>query len=244
MRIFPAVLLLAAGSAAMSSAQAESFGASVNGVCSLAGTCPPTTSQASGGGTGAFYSYLDTLADGDIYSISGHISTMNDTSDVGGDDSFTITYMGTTQGSAASQADTLTIAQYYSFNTSPTSVYGTSFDGFAQPSGGFSANIAAGSSTTASFTSNGTVVANFGPYASPNSFNGALTLWTVNNTGVWNVIDTTVNIFAAGSPVGSYIDYGTASAFQAAPVPLPASVLLMFSGLGALAALSFKRQAA
>jgi hypothetical protein len=217
----------------VSVAQASPWGLSVNGACDV-GSCPATTAQAGGGGSSISGSEMAELPNGDLFDLEGsRVGSSTLATGLVTYGSFTATYFrNATNATAGSQADTLTILENYLFATSPTSLYGANYTRYEQTTGSFSAGVASGSSLLNNYTSNGTTVGTYGPYVSPTSINGPLTLFNVVNIGTWTITDSIAVSFAAGSAVGSQIVFD--ASFGATPVPLPPTVWLMLAGLGGL----------
>ena len=229
---------IAAGMVSVAQANTVPYGLSLNGTCDL-GSCPATTAQGAGG-TSNTGPYDVQLANGDIIQIDGTIGSSNLATGLTALGSFTATYLLNANNSLVpSQADTVTVVENYLFNTSPTSLYGANYTGHEQTTGSFSAGIASGSSLANTYTSNGTTVGTYGPYASPTAFSGPSTLFNVVNIGTWTVTDTIVLTFAAGSAIDSQIVFD--SSLGATAVPLPPTVWLMLAGLGGLVLASRRR---
>jgi hypothetical protein len=204
---------------------------------------PPTTAQAPGGGSSITGSNLVNLPNGDSFFFLAHtVGTSSQVTGLSTDGSFTVEYLGNTgNASAVSQADTLNVVEYYLFTTSPISLFGTNYTGHEQTTGSFGAGVASGSSLMNTYTSNGTAVGTYGPYVSPTSIDGPLTLFNVENIGTWTITDSIAISFAAGSTDSSQIVFD--SSFGATAVPLPPTVWLMLAGLAGLVLSPRKRNA-
>jgi hypothetical protein len=232
MRRFYLTVAFAAAAGSVSVAQAGSYGLNVNGTCEV-GSCPATSAQG-GGGSSDTGPYNIELPNGDLFQENGTIGISNLATGLTALGSFKVTYEGNavTGATAASQADTVTVVENYLFNTSPTSLYGTNYTGYEQTTGSFGTGVASGSSLVNTYTSNGTAVGTYGPYVSPASIGGPLTLFNVVNLGTWTTTDSITVSFAAGSALFSQIVFD--SSFGATAVPLPPTVWLMLAGLGGL----------
>jgi hypothetical protein len=216
---------------------AAAFGLDVNGTCKL-GTCAPAAMSAfaEGDSLSQPFSFTTTLPNGDEFLVSGLLNASN--SNTEGivfndppDAALAIRYLGNPDG-GPSHNDTLTVTSTFRFAVSFTS---TDFSYFIN--GGFSPNIASGSSATAIGLNNGVAKVTLGPFTSPGPFSDSATYDADHGTFV-TLGETTISSFAAGSPVGSGIFYGAAAA-----VPEPSTHALICVGL-ALLAFAAKRASA
>jgi hypothetical protein len=212
---------------------ADTIGVSVDGTCE-AGSCPAMP-LAFNSSDNLPVDFSFTLPDGDSYLIYGSFSGTNngDGSGFSAGHDFEVMYLGNGTG-GPSAADTLNIEQFDAYQTSVSSVV---FD--RDLIGQFSSDIAPSSS--ASSCVNGTLSC-LGPATPPGSFDLPTTvpLTSSDDEFLWD--PTFTSNFGAGSPVGSYIIWGTSAPPAPSPVPEPAYTSLLALGLGGGIAVRYMRR--
>jgi uncharacterized protein (TIGR03437 family) len=178
-------------------ARAQQIGFKVNSAC-VAGTCPPATLALN---TTAILNISTsvTLANGDIYNVTGSVMDANNTKGVVSINStYQITYTGNGKG-GASQADTLTVdVLANAISASPSAIFGEPLVGTFGP----------GMSTASSAqVCLGGVCA--GPVAPPGNFstNAQVTLSPTTN-GIFALDYAYSVVFGAGTPPGAYFVLG------------------------------------
>lgn len=224
------VLAVALASAAGIPARANTVGISVNGTCDF-GSCPPTVIAIGGTNTQSF-DFTAALADGDRFLIKGKF----DASDSGSSISaavltmpLLVEYLGNATG-GPSHADTVNVLTMANFAVTFSTLPGNR----GPVTGVFGPGIGAGSLTRLTGLENGAVDANFGSFTAPTKFTAPAIAATF--TAVGGQVDLEggfSNVFAAGSAIGSYIDYNGEAV---SPIPLPSSAWLMLPALAGLAA--------
>jgi hypothetical protein len=110
----------------------------------------------------------------------------------------------------------------------------------------FSSGVASGSTATISNFFNGTLKLTFGPFLNPsdNPFNPpAKTYSGTASGGRYTVSDEYDMTFAAGSTVGSYIDFNGAPApAGVAAVPEPSTWAMMLLGFAGIGFMTYRRK--
>ncbi len=178
-------------------AYSADLGFQVNGNC-LIGSCPATQLPEDGAATLSIANTV-TLANGDVYSITGTMAAQDNSSGstFGLIPVFQVVYLGNGSG-GASQADMLTIDLFSAFQSN----FGTGVftDGMA---GAFSTNIASTSSVQTCVQTACSSTA--GP---PSPFNLTVQFSEAPSSGGFSFDYTDIAFFGAGSPAGSYILFG------------------------------------
>jgi uncharacterized protein (TIGR03437 family) len=174
-------------------AYSQNIGLGVNGTC-VSGTCPAQP-LAFGATANLPIAATVTLANGDVYTVTGTMTTANPNSQgLTFDDSVQVIYAGNGSG-GSSQADKLTFDLYAAFQSATAT---GNFDALAF--GLFSPTVATASSVQMCVASSCSGIAN--PPA-PYSLSAPFSLAASAGAFFWDVT-LTLN-FGAGSPVGSFI---------------------------------------
>ena len=218
-RSFPTFLALLF---AVSSAAAANIGVQVNGNCA-AGSCPPQL-LSFGSNASLPVSTSVTLSNGDIYGVTGTITSSSSADGQTLNLSFALiaVYQGN-GASAASQDDTLRLDIFTAYQST------FSTGNFAAAlTGTFSPNVAGSSSVEVCVDG-----ACAGPVSPPGPFNQSVSFSQTASNGGFSFDDAYTAHFGAGSPVGAYIVFN----YPALSSPVIASVISA-SGYGAFPAIA------
>jgi len=185
-------------------ASAQQIGFELDGAC-IAGNCPPTTLALN---TSAILNIATsvTLANGDIYAVTGSVMEVDNKSGVFSLNTiYQITYTGNSKG-GASQADTLNVDVLTNAASSvPEAIFGDPLVGIFSPS--------ISSASSAQTCLGGVCV---GPVIPPGNFSANTQVTLSPTNGMFSLDYAYTIVFGAGSLPGSYFVVG-----QSGPVNAP-----------------------